>query len=48
MTEGFPDPAAATGTEEERLVAFRAVRDAIEARMAALAAELRVERAAPR
>jgi arsenate reductase len=39
--EGFPDPAAATGTEEERLAAFRAVRDAIATRMTALAAELR-------
>jgi arsenate reductase (thioredoxin) len=26
---GFPDPSAATGTEEERLVVFRQVRDAI-------------------
>jgi len=26
---GFPDPAAATGTEEERMVVFRQVRDAI-------------------
>jgi arsenate reductase len=39
--EGFPDPAAATGTEEERLAAFRAVRDAIATRMTALAEELR-------
>ena len=44
--EGFPDPAAATGTEEERLAAFRAVRDAIGARMASLAAELLAERVA--
>ncbi len=28
---GFPDPAAATGTEKERLEAFRAVRDEIAA-----------------
>lgn len=28
---GFPDPAAAEGTEEERLAAFRQVRDAISA-----------------
>lgn len=28
----FPDPAAAEGTDEERLQAFRTVRDAIEAR----------------
>jgi arsenate reductase len=27
----FPDPLAATGTDEEKLVAFRATRDAIEA-----------------
>lgn len=26
---GFPDPAAATGTEEERMAVFRQVRDAI-------------------
>jgi len=30
---GFPDPSAATGTEEERLAAFRRVRDAIAARI---------------
>jgi len=29
----FPDPAAATGTEEERLPVFRSVRDAIEAKI---------------
>ena len=29
----FPDPAAAEGTEEERLEVFREVRDAIEARL---------------
>jgi len=47
--EGFPDPAAATGSEDEQLAAFRAVRDAIAAAMTALAAELRAERrAAPR
>jgi arsenate reductase len=28
---GFPDPSAATGTEEERLAVFRQVRDAIAA-----------------
>ena len=44
--ESFPDPAAAIGTEEERLAAFRTVRDAIGARMAALAAELLAEGAA--
>lgn len=42
--EGFPDPAAATGTEEDRLAAFRAARDAIAARMTTLAADLRAER----
>lgn len=30
---GFPDPSAAAGTEEERLAAFRHVRDAISARV---------------
>ena len=30
---GFPDPSAATGTEEERLAVFRQVRDAIAARI---------------
>ncbi len=30
---GFPDPAAATGTEEERLRAFRRVRDEIKRRV---------------
>lgn len=44
--EGFPDPAAAVGSEEQRLAAFRSVRDAIAERMAALAAGLRAERAA--
>jgi arsenate reductase len=29
MHLGFPDPAKATGTEEEQLAAFRSVRDAI-------------------
>jgi arsenate reductase (thioredoxin) len=33
-----PDPSAATGTEEERLAVFRAVRDALAARVAELAA----------
>jgi arsenate reductase len=50
--EGFPDPAAVDGSEEDRLAAFRAVRDAIAARMATLApelaAELTAERGAPR
>ncbi|MEO7002522.1 MAG: arsenate reductase ArsC [Ktedonobacterales bacterium] len=30
---GFPDPSAATGTEQERLAVFRRVRDAIGARI---------------
>jgi len=30
---GFPDPSRATGSEEERLVVFRQVRDAIAARI---------------
>jgi arsenate reductase (thioredoxin) len=30
---GFPDPSAATGTEEERLAVFRRVRDAIAVRI---------------
>ena len=30
---GFPDPSEATGTEEERLAAFRQVRDAIATRI---------------
>jgi arsenate reductase (thioredoxin) len=32
----FPDPSAATGSEEERLAVFRTVRDAIAARIATL------------
>ncbi len=32
---GFPDPSAATGSEEERLAVFRRVRDAIAARIEA-------------
>lgn len=35
----FPDPSAATGTEEERLAVFRRVRDAIAARIDAFLAE---------
>lgn len=41
--EGFPDPAAAEGSEVERLTAFRDVRDALAARMETLAAELLAE-----
>lgn len=37
---GFPDPAAATGTDEERLVKVRAIRDAIRAKIEAWCAEL--------
>ncbi len=36
---GFPDPSAATGTEEERLAVFRQVRDAIAARIDRFVAE---------
>lgn len=36
---GFPDPSAAQGTEEERLMVFRAVRDAIAARVEAFLRE---------
>ena len=36
----FPDPALAGGNEEERLAAFRAVRDGIEKRVRSLAARL--------
>ena len=43
--EGFPDPAAIGGSEDERLAAFREVRDAIAIRMGALAADLLAERA---
>ncbi|HEX9039159.1 MAG TPA: arsenate reductase ArsC [Ktedonobacterales bacterium] len=35
----FPDPSAATGSEEERLAVFRAVRDAIAARLDRFLAE---------
>ncbi|MEX2138733.1 MAG: arsenate reductase ArsC [Pirellulales bacterium] len=38
----FEDPAAATGTKQERLQAFRDVRDQIDARIRAWLAELRV------
>jgi arsenate reductase (thioredoxin) len=34
----FPDPAAVTGSIEQRLAAFRAVRDGLRERIAALAA----------
>ena len=36
----FPDPALAGGTEEERLAAFRTVRDGIQRRVRSLAARL--------
>jgi arsenate reductase len=36
----FPDPALAGGNEEERLAAFRAVRDGIEKRVRSLATRL--------
>lgn len=38
---GFPDPSAATGTEEERLVVFRQVRDAIAASIDTFLAQAR-------
>jgi arsenate reductase (thioredoxin) len=36
----FPDPSAATGTDEERLAAFRKVRDGIRSRVEVLAKRL--------
>lgn len=36
----FPDPAAAEGTDEERIAAFRKVRDGIRARVEVLAARM--------
>ena len=36
---GFPDPSAATGTEAERLAAFRSVRDGIAARITTFVAQ---------
>ena len=36
----FPDPSAATGTNEERLVAFRGVRDGIRSRVRVLATRI--------
>jgi len=36
---GFPDPSAVTGNEEERLAAFRSVRDAIARRIEAFVAQ---------
>jgi arsenate reductase len=46
--EGFPDPAAVAGTDDDRLGAFREARDAIAARMTTVAADLLAERAASR
>jgi arsenate reductase len=46
--EGFADPAAIGGSEDERLAAFREVRDAIAIRMGALAADLLAEQVAAR
>ena len=46
--EGFTDPAAVGGTDEDRLAAFRLVRDAIAAGMATVAAELLAERESAR
>ena len=39
MHVGFPDPAKATGTEEEIMAAFRQVRDAMRAKMIPLLRE---------
>lgn len=36
----FPDPSAATGTDEERLAVFRGVRDGIRSRVRVLASRL--------
>ena len=36
----FPDPSAAKGTDEERIAAFRRVRDGIRARVEVLAARM--------
>jgi arsenate reductase len=44
--EGFADPAAVGGPEDERLAAFREVRDTIAIRMGTLAADQLAERAA--
>jgi arsenate reductase len=38
----FPDPAAATGTEEERLAAFRAVRDQLDVKIRTWLREIRL------
>lgn len=40
----FPDPAAVAGGPEERMAAFREVRDEIEARVSSWAVELRARR----
>ena len=46
--EGFPDPAVGGGSDDDRLGAFREVREAIAARLATVAADLLAERAASR
>ena len=43
---GFPDPAAATGTKEEKLKVFRAVRDSIKAAVQDWSKQLREREAA--
>ena len=43
----FPDPAAAQGTEEERMNAFRQVRDALETQLTSWWQEQEVERERP-
>jgi arsenate reductase len=40
----LPDPAAATGTNEDRLEAFRAVRDAIRTKVEVLCREIRTQK----
>ncbi len=42
---GFPDPSAATGSEEERLAVFRRVRDAIATRITVFLQQNQEERA---
>jgi arsenate reductase len=44
---GFPDPAAATGSEEERLAAFRHVRDELRQEVFAYLEQARKKKSAP-
>ncbi len=43
---GFPDPAAAKGTREEKLIVFRAVRDSIKASVQEWCQQIRAKEAA--